>query len=130
MKLQEKIKVIFNKAEIVCEALKNVAHTTIEVQKNKVKLPYEMWSLDKEKTVKGVTRRISKFPGNYVISAKADGISVLYDMENKKLYSRGNGTYGQDLSFMIPYLGLPQFDMGLIIRGELIIKKDTFEKKI
>jgi DNA ligase (NAD+) len=112
-----------------CEALKNVAHTTIEVQKNKVKLPYEMWSLDKEKTVKGVTRRISKFPGNYVISAKADGISVLYDMENQKLYSRGNGTYGQDLSFMIPYLGLPQFDMGLVIRGELIIKKDTFEKK-
>ena len=51
-----------------------------------------------------VTRRISKYPGDYIISAKADGISVLYDMENKKLYSRGNGTYGQDLSFMIPYL--------------------------
>ena len=112
-----------------CEALKNVAHTTIEVQKNKVKLPYEMWSLDKEKTVKGVTRRISKYPGDYIISAKADGISVLYDMENKKLYSRGNGTYGQDLSFMIPYLRLPEFNMGLVIRGELIIKKDTFEKK-
>lgn len=112
-----------------CEALKNVAHTTIEVPKNKVKLPYEMWSLDKEKTIKGVSRRIGKYPGTYVVSAKADGISVLYDMEHKKLYSRGNGTYGQDLSFMIPYLRLPEFDMGLVIRGELIIKKDTFEKK-
>tara|TARA_B110000008_G_scaffold275649_2_gene313494 strand:+ start:85 stop:3117 length:3033 start_codon:yes stop_codon:yes gene_type:complete len=111
-----------------CEALKNVAHTTIEVQKNKVKLPYEMWSLDKEKTVKGVNRRIGKYPGTYVISAKADGISIMYDCKNKKLYSRGNGTYGQDLSFMIPYLDLPKNKYS-VIRGELIIKKDTFKKK-
>lgn len=112
-----------------CDALKKVAHTTIEVQKNKVKLPYEMWSLDKEKTVKGVNRRLAKYPGKYVVSAKADGISVLYDSKNKKLYSRGNGTYGQDLSFMLPYLGLPEFDRDIVIRGELIIKKKTFEKK-
>jgi DNA ligase (NAD+) len=112
-----------------CEALSNIAHAIIKVQKNKIKLPYEMWSLDKEKTVKGVDRRISKYPGKYLISAKADGISVLYDVGNKKLYSRGNGTYGQDLSFMIPYLGLPESDADIVIRGELIIKKDTFEKK-
>ena len=111
-----------------CEALKNIAHTTIEVEKNKVKLPYEMWSLDKEKTVKGVDRRVAKYPGKYVVSAKADGISILYDSKHKKLYSRGNGTYGQDLSFMIPYLDLPNYKDS-VVRGELIIKKATFEKK-
>ena len=111
-----------------CDALKNIAHTTIKVEKNKVKLPYEMWSLDKEKTVKGVDRRVSKYPGKYVVSAKADGISIMYDSKNKKLYSRGNGTYGQDLSFMIPYLDLPNYKDS-VVRGELIIKKATFEKK-
>ncbi len=111
-----------------CEALKNIAHTTIDVEKNKVKLPYEMWSLDKEKTIKGVERRVTKYTGKYVISAKADGISILYDSKNNRLFSRGNGTYGQDLSFMIPYLNLSNYKDS-VVRGELIIKKDTFEKK-
>ena len=108
-------------------------HTTciLDVEKNKVKLPYEMWSLDKEKTVKGVNNRVNKFKGDYVVSAKADGISILYicDKDDKKLYTRGNGVYGQDISFMVPYLNLPQFDEKVVIRGELIIKKKTFDLK-
>ena len=108
-------------------------HTSclIDVEKNKVKLPYEMWSLDKEKTIKGVNRRVNKYKGNYVISAKADGISILYVNKNgqKLLYSRGNGTYGQDLSFMCQYLNLPDIKEDTVIRGELIIKKDLFNTK-
>ena len=105
----------------------------LNVEKEKVKLPYEMWSLDKEKTEKGVQNKVKKYKGNWVISAKADGISILYVCKNgeKHLYSRGNGTYGQDLSFMIPYLNLPDYkcDDEIVIRGELIVQKSVFNKK-
>ena len=43
---------------------------------------------------------------------KLDGVSALYVMncrhpEQSILYSRGNGTHGQDISFLLPYLQLP-----------------------
>jgi DNA ligase (NAD+) len=117
------------------EAIKE-GHTQciLNVEKTKVKLPYEMWSLDKEKTEKGVQNKVKKYKGDWVISAKADGISILYvcDKGEKHLYSRGNGTYGQDLSFMIPYLNLPDYkcdNKTIVIRGELIVQKSKFNKK-
>ena len=84
-----------------------------------------MWSMDKEKTVKGVKKRLKKYKGDFVISAKVDGISILYSNQTF-LATRGNGKVGQDISYMIPYLNLPKTDG--VFRGELIIKK-VFEKK-
>ena len=71
-----------------------------------------------------------KYSGPYVLSAKLDGISALYSTENNqlKLYTRGNGTIGQDISHLIPYLLLPKID-NITIRGELIMKKTTFVEK-
>lgn len=101
-------------------------HSGVNVTKNKIELPVEMWSMDKEKTIKGIQKKLKRHSGDFVVSAKVDGISVLYVNQNF-LATRGNGKIGQDISYMIPHLKLPKQDG--IFRGELLIKKKTFEKK-
>lgn len=108
-------------------------HTTcnIEIEKNKVKLPYEMWSMDKIKPDTGaLTKWMSKYKGPYVLSCKLDGVSGLYSTEGDepKLYTRGNGKVGQDVSHLIPYLQLPK-TKDIVIRGEFIISKERFAEK-
>ncbi len=101
------------------------------VNRNKVKLPYFMGSMDKIKPdTDAVIKWKDKYTGPYVISAKLDGVSGLYSTENgeKKLYTRGNGTIGQDISYFIPYLKLPQ-DENITIRGEFIINRHIFDDK-
>jgi NAD-dependent DNA ligase/DNA polymerase/3'-5' exonuclease PolX len=103
----------------------------VEASKSKVKLPYEMWSMDKIKPDTGVLPKwTEKYQGPYVLSCKLDGVSGLYSTEGKepKLYTRGNGTVGQDVSHMIPFLRLPSAT-GLVIRGEFIISKQKFDEK-
>lgn len=100
-------------------------------EKNKVKLPYEMWSMDKIKPDSDVLNRwVKKYNGRYVLSCKLDGVSGLYTTEGErpKLYTRGNGVIGQDISYIIPYLKLPRVK-GLTIRGEFIITKNKFKTK-
>ena len=72
----------------------------------------------------------TKYTGPYVISCKLDGVSGLYTTTGPtpKLYTRGNGTYGQDISHLIPHLRLPK-TKGIVIRGEIIIPKQLFEQK-
>jgi len=101
------------------------------VSKNKVSLPYEMWSMDK---IKPDTNALfswkQKYHGPYVISCKLDGVSGLYttDGDEPKLYTRGDGKVGQDISHMIPFLKLPSLK-DVVIRGEFIIKRNVFEEK-
>ena len=99
--------------------------------KNKVKLPYHMASMDKIKPdTNALPKWKLKYKGPYVLSAKLDGISGLYSTENgeEKLYTRGNGSVGQDISHLIPYLRLPKTP-DMTIRGEIIMKKSTFLEK-
>ena len=108
------------------------AHTDVDMtaERGKTTLPYEMWSMDKIKPDSAALDRwIAKFPGPYVLSAKLDGVSGLYTTEGDipKLYTRGNGVAGQDVSHLIPYLRLPK-EQGLVIRGEFIVQKAIFEK--
>ena len=101
------------------------------IEKQKVKLPYFMGSMDKIKPdTKALYKWMDKYKGPYVLSTKLDGVSGLYYTEGgvRKLYTRGNGTHGQDISHLIPYLKLPDVD-GLTIRGELIMSKKVFEDK-
>jgi NAD-dependent DNA ligase/DNA polymerase/3'-5' exonuclease PolX len=100
-------------------------------EKNKVKLPYNMPSMDKIKPdTNALTKWKNKYKGPYVLSAKLDGISGLYSTEGdeKKLYTRGNGKVGQDISHLIPYLKLPN-TKNITVRGELIMKKSVFMEK-
>jgi NAD-dependent DNA ligase len=111
----------------------NIAITEIgaEVERNKVKLPYEMASMDKIKPdTNALSNWMGKFRGPYVLSCKLDGVSGLYTTTDSipKLYTRGNGKVGQDISHLIPFLRLPK-TKGIAIRGEFIIQKDVFEQK-
>lgn len=94
----------------------------------KTKLPVPMPSLNKLKPdSKNLESFLSKGP--FVISAKLDGVSLLILTKNKKLYTRGNGSIGQDVSYLWDSLRLPKNPKGnYIIRAEMIISKEAFEK--
>ena len=127
-----------NQYDIVKEFIENkyptnavIGEIGADVERNKVKLPYEMASMDKIKPDTGILTTWSmKFKGPYVLSCKLDGVSGLYTTEGDKpkLYTRGNGKVGQDVSHLIPFLRLPK-TKGVVIRGEFIILKDVFLKK-
>lgn len=101
------------------------------VEKNKVTLPYPMGSMDKIKPdTNALANWTTKYRGPYVLSCKLDGVSGLYSTEGPtpKLYTRGDGRVGQDISHLIPYLRLPK-EKGIVIRGEFIIPKAVFDAK-
>jgi DNA ligase (NAD+) len=102
-----------------------------KVHKNKVKLPYHMPSMDKIKPdTSALLKWMEKYTGPYVLSCKLDGVSALYSCEGAepKLYTRGDGIIGQDITHLIPYFQLPKIK-GMVIRGELIIQKSKFLEK-
>ena len=101
------------------------------VERNKVTLPYPMGSMDKIKPdTSALANWTAKYAGPYVLSCKLDGVSGLYSTEGSepKLYTRGDGRVGQDISHLIPFLRLPK-TRGIVIRGEFIIPKSLFESK-
>lgn len=127
-----------NEYDIVKEYILSKFPNDITVQqvgapigKNKVKLPYEMWSMDKIKPdTNALSLWMTKFKGCYLLSCKLDGVSGLYTTEGKtpKLYTRGDGKVGQDISHLLSVLKLPK-TKGIVVRGEFIIPKKVFEKK-
>jgi len=103
--------------------------------KNKVELPFYMGSMDKIKISE--SDRLSKWQKkfnkhDYVIMDKLDGISGLFVLKNgtKKLYTRGNGTIGQDITHLINTIPSFKFSVStdIVLRGELIISKKKWEK--
>jgi len=98
----------------------------------KVKLPYWMGSLDKiREDEKALVSWKSKYPGKVIISDKLDGNSALLVYGNTtKMYSRGDGFEGQDISHLIPVIkGIPKGISNSAIRGELIISKTLWKEK-
>ena len=112
-------------------ALANDQQTQIKNDNTKVKLPYEMWSMDK---IKPDTNALIKFKqtykGPYVISVKVDGVSALYSTETgtPNLYKKGDGKFGFLINHLLPYLNLPT-QKNITLRGELMIKEETFKLK-
>ena len=107
------------------------APIAVEVEKNKAVLPYAMGSMDKRKPDTNELEKWKQiYKGPYILSCKLDGVSGLYVTEGDKpkLYTRGDGKIGQDVSHFIPYLRLPK-EKGLAIRGEFIIPKNIFDLK-
>ena len=101
------------------------------VLNNKIILPYEMWSMDKIKPdTKIIMNWLKKYTDSKVISCKLDGVSGMYLCNNniRKLYTRGDGKIGQDISHLIPSLKLPTKE-NIVIRGEFIIEKKVFDAK-
>jgi DNA ligase (NAD+) len=110
------------------EVLTNIG---ANVTKNKVELPYKMASMDKIKPdTNALVTWTQKYKGPYVLSCKLDGVSGLYTTEGgvPKLYTRGNGTIGQDVSHLLSVLKLP-LEKNSVVRGELIMPRVVFEEK-
>lgn len=109
---------------------------------NKVSLPFNMPSMDKIKpdSKNSLSNWLLKYKGNYIISCKLDGISALvYTTKHKQqLFTRGDGTTGQDISHLLPFLNIPNLQhlinesnnlKYIAVRGELIMDKNTFNTK-
>jgi NAD-dependent DNA ligase len=114
----------------------------------KVELPYWMGSLDKIRDdPKALTRWVNSYsdPSKYVVSDKLDGNSGLLVYDKKKtiaLYSRGDGTYGQNVSHLLEKINgiVPiqtmldnkkkseEFSLPLAVRGELIISRKNWDQ--
>ena len=102
------------------------------VGKTKVKLPYKMPSLDKIRSGEGTVAKFStRNKGPYIVSDKLDGVSIeiVYTKDDGiKAYTRGDGTTGQDISFLVPHLNLPKLKTNLAVRGEVIMQKSAFDQ--
>jgi NAD-dependent DNA ligase len=104
---------------------------------SKVKLPYNLGSMDKIKpNTKELDRYLSKYKGPYCISEKLDGLSGLLvynhtnendEMVERRLFRRGDGKYATDISHLIPYLNVPNLKEKIAVRGEFIISKKVFK---
>ena len=98
--------------------------------KGAVKLPYKMSSLQKIKpgtgSVESFAKRIPK-PEGYVLSEKLDGLSVLWCYTTGKLYLRGDGVTGVDISQFVPFIqdlkppSAAFIKNTLVLRGELMV---------
>ena len=110
--------------------------TRVREKNIKVVLPYWMGSLDKKKDQKTISRWEEAATGttDFLISEKLDGLSLLLEYKKGvvKLYTRGDGKVGSDVSHLYHHLNLPlrNLDKTAIyaIRGELIISREKFKR--
>jgi DNA ligase (NAD+) len=70
----------------------------------------------------------------YIIEDKLDGVSCLVTIKKGKLklFTRGDGEVGADISYLAQYFtSIPKnlTNIDINVRGELIMKKSTFNKK-
>lgn len=101
------------------------------ITKNKVALPYNMPSMDKIKPdSNALASWMNTYKGAYMLSCKLDGVSGMYDCTGAtpKLYTRGDGAIGQNITGLIKHLKLPTAS-GIVVRGEFIIPKAVFDEK-
>ena len=102
---------------------------------NEVKLPFWLGSQDKiyPEDLNDLDKWLELNDDEYIITTKLDGVScLLVSVDGEvKLYTRGDGIKGSDISYLRPYFkSIPAvIDEDIAVRGELIMKKKTFEEK-
>ncbi len=108
----------------------------IRKHENRVELPFWLGSMDKFKPddVREIaTWLVANKATEYIIEDKLDGVSCLMVMTNGKikLYTRGNGIVGADISYLAQYFNtIPKnLTETINVRGELIMEEKVFEKK-
>jgi DNA ligase (NAD+) len=100
----------------------------------KVDLPYYLGSLRKVKKVNELTNWMANYRGPYLIEDKIDGVTILFVSETvngrriNKLYTRGAGHRGLDVSHLLNYVPFPAINEDIAIRGELVLHKDAFAR--
>jgi NAD-dependent DNA ligase len=115
--------------------------------KDKVKLDYWLGSMDKIKPPSNQLESWSKkYKAPYNLSDKLDGVSALLTYKHNgqvKMFTRGTATEGMDITPLVKYMGLPDFETVALyckkntikgitnliaFRGELIIKETVFDE--
>ncbi len=102
---------------------------------NRVKLPYWLGSMDKFKpnSEQEIKRwLLDNKATQYNIEYKLDGVSCLLIStgDKIKLYTRGDGIVGADISYLAQYFKtIPKLSKDIAIRGELIMPVKTFTDK-
>lgn len=105
------------------------------VEKIRAKLPYPMASLNKVKPdMKSFLDFIKKATDyGMVWSDKLDGVSGMVIFKNgevDKIYTRGDGEIGGDVTYLKDYIKLPKPDYPfLAVRGEFILPKKVWQEK-
>jgi len=109
--------------------------TRIRENENRVNLPFWLGSMNKFKPEdeKAMIKWVScNKATNYIIQDKLDGISCLLVIKNSnvKLYTRGDGIIGADISYLANYIkNIPKIVKGSVcVRGELIMKEKVFKE--
>ncbi len=103
-------------------------------QKGTTLLPYTMASLDKVRYSEGGLARWLKRQtlDNHVLMEKLDGLSALYVSQSSKegkLYLRGDGVRGVDVSRAVPSLQIPKAtSTNMVIRGEVLLPNQAVPK--
>jgi len=105
------------------------------IKGEKVKLPIHMGSMDKVKPGSSELKNyFIKYNNTKCVMDKLDGTSLLVDLRikgNPRAFTRGNGTYGQDISHKIKYINglnlVKKWSHGGFVRGELIVPKEHWE---
>ena len=119
---------ILEKHDTKNKVLKNIGFKGLN---DKHKLPYFMASMNKVKNYDNFKKWITKYNDidEFVISEKLDGISALLDAHNGeiKIYTRGNGAYGRDITHLKDYINIPKVN-DITVRGELIISRKVFNE--
>lgn len=97
---------------------------------DEVILPHVLPSLNKIKaTDDSLSKWLARNPAaEYHASQKLDGCSALWIPATRKLYTRGDGIKGRDISAFVPYIkGLVTSSATVIkaVRGELIMRSDS-----
>lgn len=108
------------------------------IDKIRVTLPYPIGTLQK---VKPGTRELREFlhaPHDHQLiwSEKLDGNSgyvVYHQGQPQAIYTKGDGTVGGDVSYLIGIIPLPTITdpkyQSIVVRGEFMIPKSIFERK-
>lgn len=97
-------------------------------------LPYYLGSLRKIKTAIDINKWVKTYKGPYLIEDKVDGLTLLivYQMigirRTIKIYTRGGGHMGSDVSHLADYINLPRIDYDLAVRGEIVMTKEAFNR--
>lgn len=94
---------------------------------DEVALPIPLPSLNKIKPDGSLEKWVARYPAaNYHVSAKLDGCSALWLPATGKLYTRGDGMRGRDISAFVPYIRtLAGKTQHIAVRGELIMRTDS-----
>lgn len=98
------------------------------VRRGRMRLPVYMGSLNKRVGAEDMGRWLATHPGPYLVTDKLDGVSGLLEVDRhgrRRMLTRGDGTVGEDVSFLLAALTLPAHLPACRVRGELILPRSA-----